>query len=67
MNLSPALDQTTGCVVLHDSSGDIKLIIPNGKMRVERLGVECDKCLADGLEFAKQVAEALSQFTTSAK
>ena len=58
-SLTPAIDNTTGCVVLHDSSGDIQLIIPNGKMRVERLGTECDDCLKEDMEFAHLIARAL--------
>jgi hypothetical protein len=56
--LTAAIDQATGCAVLFDSTGDIKLIVPNGKMSVVRHGQECDRCTNESLHFAEGVAQA---------
>lgn len=60
--LIASVDKKSGCVVLHDQAGDIKLIVPNGKMRVERLGTECSACLREGKAFAAKVSDALYVF-----
>lgn len=57
-HLTAAIDQATGCAVLFDASNDIKLIVPNGKMSVVRLGQECDHCTSESLRFAEAVARA---------
>ena len=55
--LTAALD-TSGSVVLIDEKGDIVFYAADGKMRVERLGRECNACIAANLTLAEAVAGA---------
>ncbi len=55
--LTAALDKS-GSVVLMDRKGDIVFYAADGKMRVERLGKECDGCIAANLTLAEGVAGA---------
>ena len=55
--LSAALD-TSGSVVLIDRNGDILFYAADGKMKVERLGQECEGCIAANLKLAEAMAQA---------
>lgn len=59
-DLIASIDNASGCAVLHTIDGDIKVIVPNGKMRVERLGDECEKCKGEDLFFAQRIVRALA-------
>lgn len=53
-------DQELGCVVIYDTNFDIKLIIPNGKTKITKIGDECEHCFNKDIEFAKTVVEILN-------
>lgn len=55
--LIAALDKS-GSVVLIDQKGDIVFYAADGKMQVQRLGIECDACIAANLQLAEGVAGA---------
>lgn len=57
MRLLSSFDKQLGCQVVHDEQGEIRLIVPNGKLSIKSLGVECKQCKkADG-EFADRLSE----------
>ena len=49
-------DESLECAVIFDKRGDIKLIVPNGKLKVSTKGGECNDCKDRDLQFAKNVA-----------
>lgn len=55
--LTAALDKS-GSVVLIDHKGDIVFYAADGKMQVQRLGHECEGCIAANLLLAEAVARA---------
>ena len=55
--LTAALDKS-GSVVLIDGDGDILFYAADGKMKVERLGQECEGCIAANLKLAEAMAQA---------
>ena len=57
LELTAALDKS-GSVVLINQKGDIVFYAADGKMMVQRLGHECDACIAANLALAEAVAGA---------
>ena len=57
--LTAALDKS-GSAVLIDHKGDIVFYAADGKMQVQRLGPECEGCIAANLRLAEAVARAWS-------
>ena len=55
--LTAALDKS-GSVVLINRKGDIVFYAADGKIQVQRLGRECDACIAANLRLAEAVARA---------
>ena len=55
--LTAALDKSGG-VVLIDHKGEIVFYAADGKMKVERLGLECGACTAANLKLSEAVASA---------
>ena len=55
--LTASLDKS-GSVVLIDGDGDILFYAADGKMKVERLGQECEGCIAANLKLAEAMAQA---------
>ena len=53
--LRVAVDIASGCATIIDEQGDIRAYIPNGKMRVVRLGEECAACVEADLAFAQSL------------
>jgi Fe-S cluster biogenesis protein NfuA len=55
--LTAALDKS-GSVVLIDGDGEILFYAADGKMKVQRLGQECEGCIAANMKLADAVAQA---------
>jgi NTP pyrophosphatase (non-canonical NTP hydrolase) len=51
--LLASYDTKLRCAVIHTQSGDIKAIIPNGKIKVSSTGAECDECNEKDMAFAR--------------
>lgn len=62
--LTAALDNASGCIVLHNENGDIVFYAADGKMSVERREQECVECKANNLRLAQQVAESFNAALT---